>query len=358
MAKAAVAEKSPSVSVPQKTLAEMAAHVAKYAANIPFILTHVFIEQRDERLYLTCCDGETWVRRDCEAAGEDFVACVSAQGFAKCVAALPLGDIRVNASEKSIEVSSGKAKYTLPAIDAVDFPVLPDAPDDFIEIDPKWAKAVASITGPCFTEEAKARICLVGVNLRDRVASTNTHVAHSIQGFPEFPLGDVTLHAKYASMLPQCSFMACTKDRVFLKADGLYVVGAAMQAAYLDVDRVFPNESTRYATLEADVVADALKRAARVADLRVGWVRLTFTDNSVDIESYTHDMTQTFKETIPCVGLNIDGFTVALNYKYLLECIEIADEPSVKLDFTESMRPFLIHGEGDYLGVILPRALA
>jgi DNA polymerase III sliding clamp (beta) subunit (PCNA family) len=355
MAKAAVVEKVASVSIPQKTLAEMAAYVSKFSGTVQIALTQVVIQQHEGRLSLTCCDGVTWARRDCEAVGDDILLAVSASEFTKSVSALPLGDVNLELGENSLLVSSGKAKYTIPIAEHEDFPAMPEyADDEYAPIDPKWAEAVASITNPCFTKEAQHGV-YCGVRLGEAVATTNTHYAHRIDGFGD-TYNNIILHARYAKMLPQFGFICFQKGSVALRGDGVYIVGAAVQGNYPNVDRLYSFDAVRYSTIESAPLLEALERASKVAEFGANKVRLSFGESEVDVEASA--LGQHFKETLPCVGINIDGFVVACNYKYLADCIKLVNEDAVKLDFWESMRNFKVHGEGNYIGVICPMALA
>lgn len=342
--------------VEQGALKEMAAHVAKYSSNIPLILTQVFIESEDGRLYLTCCDGDTWVRRDCVAVGENFKACVNARDFQAKVSALPAGDICL-ALDKALTISSGKSKYSVFTVEWEDFPQPPETTEAFAPIDPKWADSVAKIVGPCLTNNAKSFSNLQGVNVAKDVASTDKYWIHKIGGFDEFQFGNVSIRPKHAELLDQCDSIYVKGSTLYLKGPGIYIAGPVITQPFLDVNKAIPTEWAKSATFDSADLAEAVKRSAPVASERANRVQLEFLDDECLVTATSSDGTQSFEELIPCSGEDVNGFTIGCNYKVLLECISVLNENATKLCFIDAQRIMTVRGEGDYIGAIAPMAI-
>lgn len=121
--------------------------------------------------------------------------------------------------------------------------------------------------------------------------------------------------------------------------------------------RVIPERQNNCCIVNIDELADALKRVCLLVENKFKKVVLEFNENKLLIHCNENE-SGAGRQEIEC-KYEGEPFKCAMNYTYLLSPLKVMDGKEVKIEFTDTVRPFTVKSEPerDYLHVIMPMNL-
>lgn len=121
--------------------------------------------------------------------------------------------------------------------------------------------------------------------------------------------------------------------------------------------RVIPERQSNFCIVNIEALSDALKRVSLLVENKYKKVILEFNENKLLI--YCNETESgAGREEIECQYTG-EPQKCAMNYTYLLSPLKVMNGKEVKIEFTDSIRPFTVKSEPerDYLHVIMPMNL-
>jgi len=277
------------------------------------------------------------------------------------VRSLEAGAVTVSSSDENVEVSLGRAKFSLRTFAVMDFPKLPPvtgsltaiAASDLIQGINQVVRAAASddarplLTGVLFTTENDV-LRLIATDSY-RLAVRDVPGVAGIGGaqdllVPARALQELQRTA--ASLAPDAEIGVTLTD-----AEICFVVGTTSIASrlidgnYPSVLQLIPVSYPNQLRIAKDTLLTSLRRAKLLAKDSTSSVRLTMLEKSVEIRTQSHDAGD--------VEDNVDGdyngeeITIAFNPNFLIDGIEAVPGDEVILELSDSVRPAMVHGVED-----------
>lgn len=261
-------------------------------------------------------------------------------------------ELRLEQTESGrVTVHAGKTRIVLPALHPEDYPQLPELP----AAQPVgMAAIVAAIRETKYAaSEDDARVNLCGVYCQaGSAAATDGHRAVIVKRATGLP--DVLLPVKFANIIER-QFGKCeTSD---FATDGRMVELSTPEAAFGSrlVEGSFPDVAAFLPKFE---VATVLPRLATIDALKSAGV-IAPKDNklSMSITGRTIKLSAVGEST--SFEQELDGgdweesVKVCLNYRYLLEALQVMTAENVETSITDELSPMLLR-DGDATHVIMP----
>lgn len=314
------------------------------------------------QLTVTGTDLDITVRTSVDVIGHEDGSCVvPARLVVDAVRSLEAGAVTVASSDENVQVSLGRAKFSLRTFAVMDFPKLPPvtgaltsiAASDLIQGINQVVRAAASddarplLTGVLFTTENDV-LRLIATDSY-RLAVRDVPGVAGIGGaqdllVPARALQELQRTA--ASLAPDAEIGVTLTD-----AEICFVVGTTSIASrlidgnYPSVLQLIPVSYPNQLRIAKDTLLTSLRRAKLLAKDSTSSVRLTMLEKSVEIRTQSHDAGD--------VEDNVDGdyngeeITIAFNPNFLIDGIEAVPGDEVILELSDSVRPAMVHGVED-----------
>jgi DNA polymerase-3 subunit beta len=341
---------------------------------LPF-LQNLKLETVEQTLRVLGCDGEMWVQKTVPCmVSEPGAVCVQARLLVDLLGSLPDGDIHMYIIEgQGLMLQQGNSEYRMLTLDASDYPEPPDYGGE-AELTMPMKTLREAVDSVIFAVSTDAhRPILTGVMfsydgaMLTMVATDTYRVAVRKvvgEGFgssltavlPEkalkvikgLPLGDadpVTIHFG--------------KGRLGVDSAGTRVVSQLLAGVYPPWERVVPTETTRTWSVEADQLAEKVKRTMILARDNANRVKFKGEGDQIELSARSDEKGEA-KEEVPMVASDGD-IEIAFNGRYVEDALDAIHGPGVRIELTENSRPALFRPADDgesYFCVIMPMALS
>jgi len=358
------------------SLASAVAWVARTLPSRPAqpILSGIRLQTREATLRLTAFDRETSsvVEIPSDAADEQ-VLIVPGRILADIVKALPSDDVVLRPEGSRVVIRSGKASFSLPTLPAEEYPELPEQPPEVGSI------AGADLLG-CVNQVAVAAgrdeslVMLTGI----RVEIDGGTLTMAATDRYRLAVQEVAWQAADASLRTNLlvpartlvdvarAFGSAGEIRIGLSgergaekvigftADGRRTTTRLLDAEFPKYRSLLPTESTAQAVTETQVLLDALRRVAIVAERNTP-VRCSFTSGVLTLNAGSGEEA-TASEAIDC-ELTGDPIEIAFNPGFLVDGLVALGAPRVQMAFTEAHKPIVmtaVEGAGVYRYLLMP----
>ena len=314
------------------------------------------------QLTVTGTDLDITVRTTVDVIGvEDGSMVAPARLIVDAIRSLEAGAVTIAGGEGTVEVSLGRAKFSLRTFSVMDYPKLPPitgtltsvAALDLIQGINQVVRAAANddarplLTGVLFTTENETLRLIATDSYRLAVRDVP-----GVQG-----LGgdhDLLVPARALQELQRAasSLAADAEIGVTLsEAEISFVVGRTSIASrlidgnYPSVLQLIPASYPNQLRIAKDTLLVSLKRAKLLAKDSTSSVRLTMKEKNVEIRTQSHDAGD--------VEDNVDAdytgeeITIAFNPNFLVDGIEAVPGDEIVLEMSDSVRPAMVHGVDD-----------
>ena len=322
----------------------------------------VLLSLTDNHLTVTGTDLDITVRTKVDVIGlEDGSCVVPARLIVDAVRSLEAGAVTIAGGDETVEVSLGRAKFSLRTFSVMDYPNLPPVTGglttvpahDLIQGLNQVVRAAANddarplLTGVLFTtEDSTLRLIATDsyrLAVRDVPGVTGIGAGHDLL-VPARALQELQRAA--ASLSDDAEIGVTLTD-----AEICFIVGTTTIASrlidgnYPSVLQLIPASYPNQMRIAKDTLLTSLKRAKLLAKDSTSSVRLTMTDKSVEIRTQSHDAGD--------VEDNVDAdysgeeMTIAFNPSFLIDGIEAVPGDEVVLEMSDAVRPAMVHGVDD-----------
>ena len=350
--------------VERDVLAEAVTWIARSLPTRPPVpvLAGVRIEaESDGTLRLASFDYEVSARSEIPAdVSEPGSVLVSGRLLAEISRALPAKPVDVSLDGTKVTVTCGASRFTLLTMPVEDYPQLPAMPTLAGTVDgDELTKAVTQVTVAASRDDTLPLLTGVRVEIEGEkvtlLATDRYRLAlRELTWKPAFPdASDVAL-VRARTLLDAAKSLGASGsvtvglstgqgvDLIGFEAGGRHTTSLLVDGDYPAVRRLFPDESPIHAVVNTQLLADAAKRVALVAERNTP-IRLTFTEGQVVLDAGQGDDAQA-SEALESTLVGED-IAVAFNPQFLLDGLGALTTSFVRLSFTHPNKPVEFTGQ-------------
>lgn len=290
---------------------------------------------------------------------------VSAKVFSDIIRKLPDGDCTLTATDQNLTVTSGKSKFKVAVLPAIDWPALTYQPalSSFDIEGPELKAAFDSVAFSMSQEET--RYYLNGVYAhtfegRLRLVSTDGHrlsrldtIDHDIavaEGII-IPRKAVTEVSKLFTGAATVT-IEYSDSSIAFTADGLSFRTKLIDGVFPDYQRVIPKNNNLDFSVEAAAFKSMIDRVSTVSDGKSRAVKLEWSQG--EVTATVSQGENTASDTVE-TETAAEEITVGVNSRYLIDAIARLDD-TVVFHFSDPMTPMLLTSPSipDYLTLVMP----
>ncbi|MES2961946.1 MAG: DNA polymerase III subunit beta [Pseudomonadota bacterium] len=326
------------------------------------VLQNIKIEAKDDKVVLLATDMDILVtssfESDMKTSGSTTVP---AQMFFDIVRKIPDGSsVMISQDSPTImQIKSGKSKYSLPCIDASEFPNLSEGElSEEIEVEAeKFAKMIDKTRFAISNDET--RYYLNGLFLqalqKDSGFELRTIATDGHRLALSFLVSD--LKAPFGVILPKKSVaeirriidgskkvkIAVSRVKIKITTDQATIVSKLIDGEFPDYDKVLPKNNTQIAVINRRNFFDCVDRVSTVATDKHRSVKLIIENGKMSLQVNTNDGSFAYEE----LDVNYSGERIetGFNSRYLLDIIGQIDKEELLMRFKDGASPALIEAK-------------
>lgn len=326
------------------------------------VLQNIKIEAKDDKVVLLATDMDILVtssfESDMKTRGSTTVP---AQMFFDIVRKIPDGSsVMISQDSPTImQIKSGKSKYSLPCIDASEFPNLSEGElSAEIEVEAeKFAKMIDKTRFAISNDET--RYYLNGLFLqalqKDSGFELRTIATDGHRLALSFLISD--LKAPFGVILPKKSVaeirriidgskkvkIAVSRVKIKITTDQATIVSKLIDGEFPDYDKVLPKNNTQIAVINRRNFFDCVDRVSTVATDKHRSVKLIIENGKMSLQVNTNDGSFAYEE----LDVNYSGERIetGFNSRYLLDIIGQIDKEELLMRFKDGASPALIEAK-------------
>lgn len=140
------------------------------------------------------------------------------------------------------------------------------------------------------------------------------------------------------------------------QAPTILIITKLIEGNYPNYSQVIPTETKERVPLAREEFMHALRRAEIMTSEKANSVRLTLTQNTLEITANSPDVGEG-RETLP-VNYKGADMAVAFNPKYLIDPLSTLDHDEVYLELIDELSPGVLKVNGPFLYVVMPMRLS
>jgi len=322
----------------------------------------ILLSLTGNQLVVTGTDLDITVRTSVDVIGiEDGSSVVPARLIVDAVRSLEAGAVTISSNDENVEVSLGRAKFSLRTFSVIDYPNLPPvsgaitsiAASDLIQGLNQVVRAAANddarplLTGVLFTTD-NGTLRLIATDSY-RLAVRDVPEVEGVGGSQ-----DLLVPARALQELQRAAASLDDEGTIgvtLTDAEICFVVGSTSIASrlidgnYPSVLQLIPASYPNQLRVAKDTLLTSLKRAKLLAKDSTSSVRLTMKERAVEIRTQSHDAGDV--EDNVDADYNGEEITIAFNPSFLIDGIEAVPGDEVVLEMSDSVRPAMVHGVED-----------
>lgn len=344
------------------------------------ILSHIFMEWKENALFLTATDLETGIREKLKAeVHEEGKASVSAKKLYEIVRELPEGMIQIRTRENHwINLTCEKSIFNLVGLDPEEFPSLPSFQEKLFSFIPGHTlkEMIDKTVFAASNEESRYHIHGIlfiqqKIDGRDglRLVATDGHrlslidrECPPIKGIEKgvlLPKKGVLEIKKVLGEMEEDKDVGIYFNQThgFFKIDSSIVVLRLIEGEYPDYEQVIPKDNDKIIKIEKEGFNGSLRRIATMASERLEGIKLSFKRNLLELTSYHQDFGDAKEE----LEVLYEGppLEVGFNARYLLDALQVMDTPFIIMELKDEGSPCTLRPEtsklpSDQLCIVMP----
>jgi DNA polymerase-3 subunit beta len=322
----------------------------------------ILLSLTGNQLIVTGTDLDITVRTNVDVIGiEDGAMVVPARLIVDAVRSLEAGAVTIANPDENVEVSLGRAKFSLRTFSVMDYPNLPPvtgttttiAALDLMQGLNQVVRAAANddarplLTGVLFTHDDSTL----------RLIATDSYrlAVRDVPGVPGIGgTQDLLVPARALQELQRAASALSSDAEIgvtLTDAEICFVVGASTIASrlidgnYPSVLQLIPASYPNQLRIAKDTLLTSLKRAKLLAKDSTSSVRLTMKEKSVEIRTQSID-TGDIEDNVDA-DYQGEELTIAFNPSFLIDGIEAVMGDEIILEMSDAVRPAMVHGVED-----------
>ncbi len=337
------------------------------------VLQNIKIEVKNGKVNLAATDMDILVTvaidADIKTSG---TTTVPAQMFFDIVRKIPdLSAILISQESPSIlQIKSGKSKYSLPCIDASEFPNLSEGElGAETEVDSEGLARMIDKTRFAISND-ETRYYLNGLFLQSlkrdsgfelRTVATDGHrLALSY-------LPCENLQSEFGVILPKKSVaeirriidgskkikIAVSRVKIKIIADNTVIVSKLIDGEFPDYEKVLPKANNQISVINKKAFFDCVDRVSTVATDKHRSLKLMIENGKMNLQVNTTDGSFAYEELD--VNYTSDKIETGFNSRYLLDVISQIDKEELMMRFKDSVSPAIVEAKDmNSVFVIMP----
>ncbi len=340
------------------------------------ILSNLLLETTANTLVVTATDLDVTVQCTCPASIKVAGAlAVSARKLFDIVRFLPESDIHFKSDGQNwIQVTCDRSRFKIASLPKDNFPEIPSVETKTITLPAQPLHYMSASCIFAITQE-ESRYTLNGALMILKpgsitLVSTDGHrlvfVSRKVEiaGLEEekkvlIPKKALTELSKLTAEDVSSIEFGSSENHLFFRVGTRLLVSRLLTGQFPNYDMVIPQENDKQVVLNTREFTDALKRVSVMADEESHAVRLSVTENQLDIHSSGAEVGEA-KESLPAI-YNGDSVGIGFNAQYLLDFLSGLDSEEIELDLRDEETQGLLKPKpkGDYLHqyVLMPMKL-
>lgn len=346
------------------------------------ILTGLKLEVTEAGLYITGSDADITIQSfiSAEENGAQIInifeigsIVVPARMFNEIVRKLPMNEVEIEVNHHyRTHIRSGKSEFNLIGLDPSEYPLLPDINHDRqFTIPADLLKSIIRET-VFAVSTSESRPVLTGVHWHVKngelacVATDSHRLARRKLSLKQLPEEEFSVVIPGKSLVDlnkvigdssQPVLITMTQQQVMFKTSDVLFYSRLLEGTYPDTSRLIPNDYHTVITLDGKALLQAIDRASLLArEERYNIVRFTSLDGQVvEISSSSPEVGQV-EEEIQATSIEGEELKVSFSAKYMMDALKAFGGHDIKVQFTGSMRPFILNSVHDdaVLQLIVP----
>ena len=138
-------------------------------------------------------------------------------------------------------------------------------------------------------------------------------------------------------------------------AQSIYLVSKQIEGSFPNYLQVLPKTTDHRVRLERALLLESIQRAALVSSLDNNTVKLTFSENALEISASSAE----FGEAHESIAVEYDAapVTITFNSKFLTDPLKALDEDTIYFEFKDEVSPGVIKTNDNFRCVVMPLRL-
>lgn len=301
------------------------------------ILANILLRKEGKNVAFVASDIEVQITSHAEIGVDDGVqsTTVAARKLLDILRALPeVGDIKLGLDSAKLSIQSGKSRFALQTMDAVDFPAveLPAQWDVSFSMTQKSLKHLFNMVHFAMAQQ-DIRYYLNGLlfvfepGFVRAVATDGHRLAHSgaaVEGIANrqdviVPRKTVLEVQRLLSESDDPVHIDVATGQIRFRFDNVELISKLVEGKFPDFTRVIPNNYTRHFSVNREQLLGCLQRAAILTTDKLKGVRIQLSDNLMKISS-TNAEQEEAREEID-IDYAHEPLDVGFNVSYLLDVL-------------------------------------
>ncbi len=304
--------------------------------------------------------------------------CISSKSFFDILRELPNDnvEISVDSEENYLKLSCKKINYSLLITNSEEYPQLTFENDtnkfqlrtkEIVNIISKTSHAISTdetrlYLNGIYLQLIDEKLRAVAIDGHRLALLETTEYLGDCQGLTDgiiIPRKGVNELKKIAEAYPDKEITLSVDDSfLYIKAEEEYFLSIRLIAReYPKYQTVIPSKTAFELNVDKSSFYDAIKRIRILSNEKTNGIKVTFTENSLEI-SANHPSLGQAKESVS-TNYSGENMEIGFNAKYLMDTISVFDDGDIKLEFNNELSPVVVKAENlpDFLGIVMPLKL-
>lgn len=326
------------------------------------ILSHVLLAADGDTLTARGTDLDIEVSAHATAVVATAGSCaVDASRLSDIVKKMVGETVSLVLDKDKLTVKAGRSRFTLPTLDAADYPTL-----NVGEFDHTFAMDLSALFAPVqfAMSSEETRYYLNGVYLHVsgselRAVATDGHrLALNKADIPEgaTALPGIIVPRKTVGLIAKGMVdVSISKTKIRVSTNDTVLTSKLIDGAFPDYMRVIPTGNDKLLRLDRAEFAKAVSRVATVASERGRAIRLDIANDNLAL-SVKSDSGEAYEDVT--ADFTAEPLAAGFNSAYLSELLGVLSGAEVKIALNDPGSPALLTGEGTLLAVLMPMRVA
>lgn len=310
------------------------------------ILKSALVNVANDRVTFTATNTEQSATITENGSGSGSV-CIDVPALLAKASALPSGsEVNISGDDKFVTIKSGKSRWKMPVLPAVDFPIeiADEIPGGSIDVGADFSYAVNCVSGAADTQIGKS---ISGIHIDgSRIVATNGHQLRIVE--IDVELGSATIPTKLAKLFPETATIKISDNAISFSNGGITVKSKLIAGQYPDWKRVvssFSDKMVNSASINRIDMISAINRAAAIrSNSSYVTIKLIIAENSIEIKSENKSDGEEGFDAIDAI-VSGDRGEIGLNASYVLDSLKTLDCERVTIKYADASTPIYISPE-------------
>lgn len=357
-------------SIDRSTLLKALSHTQTVVErkSVTPILSNVLLSAEDNRLSISATDLDLSLIETIPAHVEERgTTTVSAHLLHDIVRKLP-DNSSIEMSEKPdtnlLTLKSGKAKFSLPTLDAKDFTNIKTSglPHAFVVHSKDLAHLIGSTRFSMSTEEARYYLNGIYFHTKDaeqrpvlRTVATDGHrlalaemdQPQGAHGMPDviIPRKTVTEVAKILEEIEGDVHVSLSLTQIIFNFGKALIASRLIDGSFPDYEKVIPHNNHASLTVSRKQLCDVIDRISTIASDKTKGIRIAIEQKNITISASSNNQSM---GTEDCdATYNGTPFNTGFNARYLLEVTQQIKSETVEFKLSDDNSPAILKGVGE-----------